>query len=279
MAFQPLGYRFEISSTLSLEKAKSRIRQKKKGWFDPQNGARGWIVGPFMCLWLSAFNQHGPMVVARLKHDGMETKIVGRAGADLNGTALFLFLTPLMAWLVYQMARHGQGSTGQYIILGLLFGAGLPLTLWVNAKDRREADPLVHFVRKALSSTDRSARSLEPSSLAQSSSVRLIVNGEDRAAVSADRLSEALSALSIGDFAVLEFAPDEYMQALSNENHYIVEKREGSAERHFRAILPKGAIGEHQKYEASLIQLRNVMTAYLHRQTLSSDLNWKRITL
>jgi hypothetical protein len=279
MAFQPLGYRFEITSPLSLEKAKGRIRQKKKGWLDPQNGARGWILGPFMCLWLSAFDRYGPMVVARLEHDGMKTKIVGRAGADLNGTVLFLFLTPLMAWLVYQMVRHGQGSTGQYVILGLLFGVGLPLTLWINSSDRREADSLVHFVRKTLAPTDRSARGSPPSSPARSNPVRLIVNGEERAGISTDQLDETLSALSIGDFAILEFTPDEYMQALSNEDHYIVEKREGSAARHFQAILLKGGLGEHQQYEASLTQLRDVMTAYLHRQPPSSDPNWKRITL
>lgn len=279
MAFQPLGYRFEITSPLSLDEAKGRIRRKKKGWFDPQNGARGWIVGPFMCLWLSAFDRHGPMVVARLKHDGMETKIVGRAGADLNGTALFLFLTPLMAWLVYQMARHGQGSTGQYAILGILFGVGLPLTLWINSSDRREADTLVHFIRKTFAPTVRSARGSTPSSPLQSNSVRLIVNGKERAEVSADQLGEALSALSIGDFAVLELAPDEYIQALSHEDHYILEKREGSAGRHFQAILPKGPLGEHQKYEASVAQLRDVMTAYLNRHPPSSDPNWKRIIL
>ena len=115
MAFQPLGYRFEITSPLSLQEAKRRIRLRKMGWLDPKNGARGWIIGPVLCLWLSAFDRHGPMVVARMKHDGMKTKVVGRAGADLNGTALFALLAPLMAWLTFQMARHGQGSTGLYV--------------------------------------------------------------------------------------------------------------------------------------------------------------------
>lgn len=279
MAFQPLGYRFAITSALPLEKAKNRIRQKKKGWFDPQNGARGWIVGPFLCLWLSAFNRHGPMVVGIVRNDGLGSKVVGRAGADLNGTAMFILLVPFMAWVTYKMAEAGQGSLRAYLVIGAIFGLGLPLTLWINSADRREADALVHFVRKTLAPTDRSVRGSTPSLPMQSNPVRFFVNGEERVDVSADQLDEALSALSIGDFAVLEFAPDEYIQALSNADHYVLEKREGSAAQHFQAILPKGSLGEHQKYEASLTQLRDVMTAYFHRQAPSSDPNWKRKTL
>lgn len=277
MAFQPLGYRFEITSPLSLGEAKRRIRQETTGWFDPKNGARGWVISPFLCLWLSAFNRHGPMVLGFIKHDGIKTKIVGRAGADLNGTALFLFLTPLMAWLTFQMARYGQGSTGLYVVIGLLFGVGLPLTLWINSKDRREADTLVHFVRRQLAPTDRRARSSAHSSLTQCRSVRLMVNGIDRTKVSADELHRALSALSTGDFVVLERASDDYMQVLSKESEFILEKREVGAGHHSQAVLPKGRLGEHQKYEASLVQLTAVMTAYLNRQISSTDLNWKRI--
>lgn len=279
MVFQPLGYRFEITSTLSLEKAKSRIRQKKKRWFDPQNGARGWIVGPFICLWQSALDRYGPMVVGIVRKDGLGSKVVGRAGADLNGTAMFILLAPFMAWATYKMVETGQGSLRAYVVIGAIFGLGLPLTLWINSANRREADALVHFVRKTLAPNNRSAPGSTPSQPLQSYSVRFFVNDEERAEVSADQLDEALSALSIGDFAVLEFAPQEYIQALSNADHYVLEKREGSAAQHFRAILPKGYLGEHQKYDASLAQLKDVMTAYLHRQTLGSDLNWKRVTL
>lgn len=278
MAFQPLGYRFEITSALSLGEAKRRIRREKMGWFDSKNGARGWIIGPFLCLWQSAFDRHGPMVLGFIRHDGIKTKIVGRAGADLNGTALFLFLTPLMAWLTFQMARYGRGSTGSYVVIGLLFGIGLPLTLWINSKDRREADALVHFVRRQLAPTDKNVRSSAHSSPTQSRSVRLIVNGIDRTQVSADELHGAIAALSIGDFAVLERASEDYMQVLSKESEFILEKREGSAGRHFQAILPKSDFDQYQEYDDSLAQITAVMTAYLHRRISSSEPNWIRIT-
>lgn len=279
MVFQPLGYSFECRSPMTPAAVKAAIRKGKKGWFESQNGARGWIVGPIVCLWLSAFDRHGPMAVGIVKQDGAGSRVVGRAGADLNGTAMFLLLTPVMAWLVYQMAQRGQGSIGQHIILGLVFGIGLPLTLWFNSKDRRAADPLVHFIHRAVTPSYKSARASKPPSPAQRASVRLIVDGVERAEVSADQLSEALSALSVGDTAILEFAPEEYMQALSTEDQYVLEKREGSAAHHFQAILPKGSVNEHQKYEACLAQLTNVMTAYLFRQAPSVNLDWKRITL
>ena len=54
MTFQPFGYRFEITSELTPTEAKAAIRSKKTTVFDVKNGARGWIVGPFICLWFSA---------------------------------------------------------------------------------------------------------------------------------------------------------------------------------------------------------------------------------
>ena len=149
-AFQPLGYRFEVASTMSVHDAKAAIRATKAGWFAAEGLPRGWLLGSFLCLWLSSFDEHGPMAFGRISQNGSGTKIIGRAGADLNGTALFILLTPLIAWLTWQMYQHGQGTTRAYVIIGVLFGLGLPLTLWINSKDRRQADPLVDFLSKAV---------------------------------------------------------------------------------------------------------------------------------
>jgi hypothetical protein len=148
--FKPLGYRFEIVSRLSPGEATARLRKHKKPIFYAENGPRGWILGPVGCFWLSAFDRHGPMIVARITRHNLGSRIVGRAGADLNGTALFLMLTPLMAWVLVMMHASGQGTIGTYITAGIVFGLGLPLTLWVNHKDRKDADPLVRFVKKTV---------------------------------------------------------------------------------------------------------------------------------
>lgn len=151
--FQPIGYRFQVVSLLDEAMTKTKIRQKKVGWFTAKNGARGWIVGPYMCLWWSGIDRHGPMILARIKLEGAGCIISGRAGADLNGTLAFVALTPLMAWLTYMMARASQGSITSYVTIAIVFGLGLPLTLWINSKDRREADPLVNFIRRTVKSS------------------------------------------------------------------------------------------------------------------------------
>ena len=153
MAFKPIRDRFELTTLLSAESVKNAIRSRKKGWFAAEGLPRGWIVGPFLCLWQSAFDRHGPMLFARIASDGFQTRIVGRAGSDLNGTALFLFLVPVMAWLTWKMVETGQGNAKIYVIMGVVFGLGLPLTLWLNSKDRQEAVPLVDFISRAIAPT------------------------------------------------------------------------------------------------------------------------------
>jgi hypothetical protein len=155
MSFQPLGYRFEVKSSMSASSAIAAIRARKKGWFDADYGPRGWVFGSFICLWNSAFDRHGPMVFARIRADGLGTRIVGRAGADLNGTLMYLLLTPFMGWLTFEMAEHDQGSLRAFIVIGLVFGLGLPLTLWINHKDRAAADPIIASISRAVHSSNR----------------------------------------------------------------------------------------------------------------------------
>lgn len=150
MAFKPFGDRFEVTTLMTIQAAKAVIRSRKSGWLSAEGEPRGWIIGPFLCLWQSAFDQHGPMLIAYLNNDGFRTTIVGRAGADLNGTALFVLLTPLMAWVTWKMYETGQGNTKVYVMMGVVFGLGLPLILWLNSKDRRDADPLIKFVNEAV---------------------------------------------------------------------------------------------------------------------------------
>ena len=154
MPFQPLGYRFEIDSPMNPASAIAAIRRKKKGWFAISDGPRGWILGPFLCLWNSAFDRYGPMVFARITANGLGTKIVGRAGADLNGTLMFLLLTPLMGWSTFKMIEQGQGSIRAFTVIAIIFGLGLPITLWINHKDRSDADPIVRFIGRAVASSN-----------------------------------------------------------------------------------------------------------------------------
>lgn len=80
MDFQPFGYRFEIISHLSAANTKKAIRDKKTGLFDAKNGARGWVAGPFICLWFSAFDRYGPMLVGLISSENFGARVRGRAG-------------------------------------------------------------------------------------------------------------------------------------------------------------------------------------------------------
>jgi hypothetical protein len=101
MAFQPFGYRFDLA-----------IRAKRKGWFASKTGARGWMIGPLLCLWWDPYDKQGPMLIGWLSEDGFGTRIIGRAGSDLNGMLLFVVIYPFLAWIFFQMARNGGMTLG-----------------------------------------------------------------------------------------------------------------------------------------------------------------------
>ena len=127
MAFQPFGYRFEVRSPSLPSDAKAAIRSRKKAWFDPKSGARGWVAGPFICLWFSAFDKHGPMLFGMITQDNMGTRVRGRAGSDLNGVLMFSLLIPLMAFLTVKLAEDGATSIGQWLVFAVVFLVGGPL--------------------------------------------------------------------------------------------------------------------------------------------------------
>lgn len=154
MAFQPLGERFEIRSPLAPAEARAAIRTQWRGWFAQAEGPRGWIIGPFLCLWNSAFNRYGPLALARIGADASGgTRITGRAGSDLNGTLFLLVLIAVMLAMVAQMIAEGAGRFA--LVVGVLASL-FPLSLWLANKDRHDDRPLVAFLRRTLA--DRSER-------------------------------------------------------------------------------------------------------------------------
>jgi len=149
MAFEPFGYQFEVRSQMPLADAKAVIRKRKKRWFEAKNGPRGWIIGPFVCLWLSAFDRYGPMLVGRISQDGFGTKIRGRAGSDLNGIAAAAVIFPLLAWLMFHLVVFEGVPLGS-LIIPLIIVLLAPTAFWFGNKDKHDADPLVRFVRRTL---------------------------------------------------------------------------------------------------------------------------------
>lgn len=235
MPFQPFGYRVEITSPLAPADFRAAVRSGWKGWFDPKNGARGWIVGPLICLWFSAFDQYGPMLFGLLSRHGDGTTLRGRAGSDLNGVAMYTLLIPLMAFLIYQMVMDGSASTGSLLVLALMLLVGAPLIYWSAHKERREAEPLIRFLRNAVTPAGRSLRSTSarvpiPQGL-------ILTSGEESresAATSTD-IHQALLGSGPGDVVILSAAPESYIQTAWSDGGFILEKREGDRLHHFRA--------------------------------------------
>jgi hypothetical protein len=276
MRFQPLGYRFDIESPLRPEDAKAAIRKGLVNWFDPSNQARGWVVGPFLCLWRSAFDRYGPMVFARISDSGSGTRVSGRAGSDLNGVAVMLVLTPLLAFALFKVAEQGDLGTGAIVWLGLVL-ALFPFIIFMSHKDRRDADPLVHYVRQALVPAMASAPAANEPPIA---SIRLMIGDRKHdGPVSDEAVGAALASLSRGEFLVIEVAPETYIQVRAEDDAFRVEKREGVAGQHFAAFVPKGSAGSHREYDAALRQIAARLSDYLHGREPGHDLNWKRISV
>lgn len=277
--FQPFGYRFEISSPLSPRELRNEIRKQAMSWFEAKSGPRGWVIGRFVCLWLSAFDRYGPMAFAWISSDQSGSRVAGRAGSDLNGVIMLLILAPLLTFLLIQMISDRSAGLSQILIIGGIVVVGVPLTLWSSHKDRREADPLVSFLRRA------AKHGLPVENRTQGFSeerypIKVEVSGRHWAsAISEKELFDALAGLANGDFLVLAKEDEHYIQAASTPSDFIVEKREGGPDKHFRAELPKGEADGSAEYDVSLTRAFGVLSNFVKGQQPDRDLSWKRVTV
>jgi len=244
LGFQPFGYRFEISSSLPPAEAKSAIRSKKTGIFDAKNGARGWIAGPFICLWFSAFDRYGPMLFGLISADNFGTRVHGRAGSDLNGVLMFTLLIPFMAWLVFKMISEGQASGRQLLLIALVLLVGGPLMYWWAHKERKDAEPLVRFLRRTLTQPAARSKSTVGARRIQDG-LRLILNGNCiEGPVTDEAIESAFMRVGNRDFLIVESGPEDYLQTASRDGRYILEVRKGGPGEHYQAIRNGSVVGE-----------------------------------
>lgn len=272
MGFQPFGYRFETIASLPPSEAKAAIRPRKTSMFDPKNGARGWIAGPFICLWFSAFDSHGPMLFGLISANNFGTRVHGRAGSDLNGVLMFTLLIPLMAWLVFKMVSEGQASGGQLLVIALLFLVGGPLMYWWAHKERKDADPLVRFLRKALSQPDARSKSTVSAQKIHVG-LRLLLNGEYlEGPVTEAAIQGALLRVGNRDFMIIESSPQDYLQTACRDGGYILEVRKGGPGEHYQAIRNGGAAGDPAKANDTFTyeEVSAAMAAYVFGDSLPS---------
>ncbi|MCX8476630.1 MAG: hypothetical protein MT490_12600 [Sphingomonas sp.] len=272
MGFQPFGYRFEIFASLPPAEARAAIRSKMTGIFDAKNGARGWIAGPFICLWFSAFDRYGPMLFGLISANNFGTRVHGRAGSDLNGVLMFTLLIPLMAWLLFKMVSEGQASGGQLLVIALVFLVGGPLIYWSAHKERKDAEPLERFLRKALAQPDARSKSTVSARKIQEG-LRLNLNGEYlEGPVTDAAIQSALMRVGNRDFMIIESAPQDYLQTACRDGRYILEVRKGGPGEHYQAVRNGGAVGGAAKANDTLTyeEVSAAMASYALGDSLPS---------
>ncbi|WP_311270124.1 hypothetical protein [Sphingobium sp. WCS2017Hpa-17] len=281
MPFEPFGYRFEINSPMSPSEVKIAIKSRKKGWLDAKNGARGWVVGPLICLWFSAFDQNGPMLFGVISKDAAGTRVRGRAGSDLNGVAMFSLLIPFMIFLIYKLILEGAASFPQLLVIAVFFLLGGPLIYWLAHKDRREAEPLTRFLRDTLTVSGKTLRR-KSAAAAISSELVMFIGGERFSGiVTPNAIHDALIAVGTGSFVILEAGPETYIQTASRDGAYIVEKRDGGSFEHFRALRRKDnlRLAERQKDLFDFEEVREVFMAYASEAPVPPIITWEKIHL
>jgi hypothetical protein len=272
MVFQPVGYPFEISSALSPPGLKRSIRSRTKGWFDMKDGARGWVVGPIVCLWFSAFDRHGPMLLGWISRNTRGTRIVGRAGSDLNGVLLLVALTPFIVFYLSMMPFTGGVAffaASWVLICGIV--------LWAKHVFRRDAEPLVRFLKEVAKKSDPSRRA-QPAAAADFSGLVLTVNGDDQAGgVTPDTIHEALLGIGVDGFAVLATAPEIYVQTAWHDGGFIIEKRDGDEGRHFRAARSGRPAGpkDRSRLTFTFEEVLAVFLAYASGTPMPASVAWE----
>lgn len=278
MPFQPFGYRFEIVSPSQPSEVKAAIRSRKKGYFHPKDGARGWIVGPFICLWFSALDSRGPMLFGRIARANLGTKITGRAGSDLNGLAMSSLILALIPLLLVLMISAGDYTANHLVFTGV-FVLFSPLAFWWSHKDRRQAEPLVRFLRDSVTVSGRTLRA-KSSATALSKAFTLNVGGDDlKGAVTPESIHDALLAVGEGNFVILSSAPEDYIQTTFRDGDYVLEKREGSNEQHFEAKRRSVAASDATDAKSLLTfeEVREAFIAYASEDSMPTTIFWERV--
>lgn len=279
VTFQPFGYHFELHSPMTPTAAKTAIRAKLSHWFTVTDSPHGFIIGPVIYLRFSAYDLYGPMVLALLKRDGLRSRMTGRAGADLSATLVLLVLIPsYMGLLVFSVAQFFlEDFDGGHAFL-LIFWLGVILSVWFGRDDRHGSDLLLKFLRCTVVGPEAPPVRKSPAiEVASGATLELNDEGGEPLIYEHD-LVEKLSGLASGEFATLAFEPERFTQVMVGYNHFIIEKREGSADKHYAAELEKGIEGNGQA-DPALHRLIAYMVDYAHNRPPANELDWKRLEL
>lgn len=282
MAFQPFGIPFEIQSPLSAAEAKAVIRSQMKTWRDPKNGARGLIVGPVLCLWFNPSDRHGPMLIGLISQKIFGTRVRGWAGYNLKGVLLFTAFALLIGLVFVLMIL--QGSESPAVLLGcaaIFLVIGL-IIYWSANKEKRHAEPLIRFLDNAITISGRKRHVEAIASVTTTRALTLNVSGDDiTQSATLDSIQDALLQLGADDFAILSSNEESYIQTAWRDGSYVIEMRDGDAQRHFQAVRcgARFATAEAPNTLFTFEEMREVLLAYAVQAPMPSFVSWERMNL
>lgn len=281
MSFQPFGYRFDVKSRYRPGDVKAAIRARKKGWFHPATGARGWILGPFLCLWLNMFDRHGPMLIGRITGDTLGSRISGRAGSDLNGVAMLALLAPFLAFVLFKGWSSGQMSgPGSLLVFGCTLLL-IPIALWIHHSDRKQAEPLVRFLRDAISPDGTVLRSRSKATEIELGLALEISGKEHPGPVTTETVHDALLDSGTYDFVILRRASEDYIQSGSRDGRYLIERRAGDHLHHYRAARPGAPVQSttRDEFPYDFEETLAAFIAYASEAPMPACIRWHRIEM
>jgi hypothetical protein len=215
------------------------------------------------------------MLLGWISRNTWGTRIAGRAGSDLNGVLLLVALTPFMVFGLSMMPLTG----------GVAFVAGFWVficvtVLWAKHAFRREAEPLVRFLRDAAEAS--SSRQAQPPAGASFSGLVLTVSGEDHAGdVTPDTIHEALLGIGRDGSAVLASAPEIYLQTAWQDGGFIMEMRDGGEARHFRAARSERPLEpkDRSRLTFTFEEVLAVFIAYASGTPMPASVAWEPMRL
>jgi hypothetical protein len=212
------------------------------------------------------------MVVGRFAQVNLGTRITGRAGSDLNGVIWFTALAAAIG-LGYLISGESPSPSDLPWAGVLLFTVILVLAL--AHKDRGEADGLVRFLEDQLSPKPDKPRPNVVPPLFRKQLVMDVNGGIFQGKVDAEAVSEALASLQSDEFLILFSSDQDFVQTLRDGDYFIIEKRDGRADRHFSG--QRKAAGETRQYAKALFtrdEVLEVLWAYGEAGAEPDFLNW-----
>ncbi|MFB0612173.1 hypothetical protein [Aurantiacibacter poecillastricola] len=231
---------FRIQSRLPPEQVRGLVKGAFVDWFEIREAPRGWIIGPLMCVWRTAFTNDNT-VYALILRAGWRTRVVGFSLSDVARPFFALCLLAIL-WGIWNQYAAGEMLLRGAILFSVIIGALFTLLArWPMAK--REP-PSVRFLRRLIEQDRAVSEEVEevplPTFECNPRALDLILSGMPTGRV--ESAADVISAFrkvedASEEFIILAASDEQFIQSAPMGDGFIVEWRDGSEDRHFTARL------------------------------------------